>query len=69
MSALKRWKSQEVASYSPAHQFSFCLFFYLCSRQCLLITMIIIAIHPHLAAFFIVSVEKTVQEWFSYINI
>lgn len=38
-------------------------FFYSCSRQCLLIAMIIIAIHPHFTAFFIVSVKKkAVQE-------
>lgn len=58
MSALKHWKSQEVASYSPANQFFF-LFIH-AAGQCLLIAVIITVIHPHFTAFFIVSVEKAV---------
>lgn len=40
----------------------FFFLFFSCSRQCLLIPMIIIAIHLLLTAFFIVSVVKAVQE-------
>lgn len=72
VSAQKHWKSQEVASYSPAYQSLFFLFF-LCTRQCLLIAMIIIAIHPHCAALFCVTALKAstaaVQRWFDNVHI
>lgn len=72
--ALKHWKSQEVASYSPANQLSFFflfflaffLFFYSCSMQCLLIAIIITAIHPHLTAL-LFSCKIIFLQWLPYL--
>lgn len=47
--------------------------FFLCTRQCLLIAMIITAIHPHCAALFCVTALKAstaaVQRWFDNVHI